>query len=453
MASMPATGKSVPASGAAMGMTVYLVVFLFFAWGFVTVLNDPLIAKLKGLFQLTYAEAMLTQFAFFLGYFIFSIPAGILLSRLGYVRAIVLGLIVMAVGCLLFAPAAMAGVYPGFLAALFCVAAGITVLQVAANPYIAVLGSHTSAPSRLTLAQAFNSLGTFLGPFVGAVFFLKGGVQAPSGADAAALATARVSEAKALLGPFLVIAAILLVFAGLFWLRRKGQGPATTPDSANPFRRALLGNRRLMLGVLGIFVYVGAEVSIGSGLTNYLMQPSVLGNETGGFGAWLARQIGGGTSINAAQVAGAMVSIYWGLAMVGRFIGSAVLARVTPGKVLAVHAAAAALLALLSAATMGATAAVAVLAIGLANSIMFPTIFSLALDELGDDTPGGSALLCMAIVGGAIVPVIYGATADAVGLGHALVVPALCYAVIAGYGLYTARLAVPPEEAAPSLGV
>jgi FHS family L-fucose permease-like MFS transporter len=453
MASIPGTaGNRTSASGTAAGMTVYLVVFLFFAWGFVTVLNDPLIAKLKGLFQLTYAEAMLTQFAFFLGYFIFSIPAGILLSRLGYVKAIVLGLIIMAAGCLLFAPAAMSGVYPGFLGALFCVAAGITVLQVAANPYIAVLGPRATSHSRLTLAQAFNSLGTFLGPFVGAMFFLKGGVEAPAGADAAALAAARVTEARAVLGPFLVIAATLLVFAVLFWLRRNESGPTATPATANPFRSGVLRNKRLMLGVRGIFVYVGAEVSIGSGLTNYLMQPSVLGNEATGFGHWFAGLMGGGTSINAAQVAGAMVSIYWGCAMVGRFIGAAALARVTPGKVLAFNAAAAALLALASAATTGSTAAITVLAIGLANSVMFPTIFTLALEDLGDDTPNGSALLCMAIVGGAIVPVIYGATADAVGLGHALVVPAICYVIIAGYGLFTAKSAGVPVKA-PALGV
>lgn len=423
---------------------IFLVVFLFFAWGFVTVLNDPLVAKLKGLFQLTYAEAMLTQFAFFLGYFIFSIPAGIILSRLGYVKAIVLGLIVMAAGCLMFAPAAIIGVYPGFLIALFCVAAGITVLQVAANPYVATLGSEVTSSSRLTLAQAFNSLGTFLGPFVGAMFFLQGGVGAPSGADAAALAAARVAEARTLLGPFLVIAATLLVFASLFWLKRKAPGPGTAPDSVNPFRRAVLRNRRLLLGVLSIFVYVGAEVSIGSGMTNYLMQPSVLGQQTSGLGAWLAR--GGGYNVNAAQVAGAMVSIYWGLAMVGRFAGSAVLAKVSPGKVLAFNATAAAILALVSASTTGSTAAISVLLIGLANSVMFPTIFALAVEHMGDDTPSGSALLCMAIVGGAIVPVIYGAVADAAGLAHALVVPALCYLVISGYGLFAARDRPPPEQ-------
>jgi len=422
---------------------VGLVVLLFFAWGFVTVLNDPLIAKLKGLFQLSYAEAMLTQFAFFLGYFIFSIPAGIVLGRLGYMRSIVLGLVVMAVGCLLFAPAAMSGVYPGFLIALFFVAAGITMLQVAANPYIAVLGPSATSSSRLTLAQAFNSLGTFIGPFIGALFLLQSGVEAPKGANAAARAAARSAEVHLVQRPFLVIAGLLLVFAALFWLQRKSPGPDANPGGANPFRRSVVCRPRLMLGVVSIFLYVGAEVSIGSGLTNYLMQPSVLGHRTQAIGqnfagllSWL---FDGRYSFNVAQVAGAMVSIYWGLAMVGRFIGSAVLAKVSPGMVLCFNAVVAMVLALISANASGITAAATVLAVGLANSIMFPTIFTLALEDLGDETPNGSALLCMAIVGGAIVPVIYGATADRIGLGHALIVPACCYLMIAAYGILAAR--------------
>ena len=423
--------------------TVIMVVSLFFAWGFITVLNDPLIAKLKGLFSLNYTEAMLTQFAFFLGYFIFSIPAGQVLSRMGYIRTIVVGLTVMAVGCLLFAPAAMAGTYVGFLGALFIVAAGITTLQVAANPYIAVLGAAETASSRLTLAQAFNSLGTFIGPFIGAIFLLQNGVAAPTGVNAEALEAARIAEASLVLKPFLVIAAVLLVFALLFWFKRRTPTPSTGGSQSGGFRMALLGKPRLMLGVLSIFLYVGAEVAIGSGLTNYLMQGSVIGSEAGEIGRNAASLFGSvfhhDFSFNVAQVAGAMVSIYWGLAMVGRFIGSAVLARVSPGKVLLVHALAAMVLALVSSQTMGVVAAVAVLAIGFANSIMFPTIFTLALDGLGEDTSGGSSLLCMAIVGGAIVPVAFGALADIHGLAFALLLPAACYLLIALYGLLTAR--------------
>jgi MFS transporter, FHS family, L-fucose permease len=411
---------------------VALIVLLFFTWGFITVLNDPLIAKLKGLFSLTYAEAMLTQFAFFLGYFIFSVPAGAVLARLGYIRSIVLGLVIMAVGCLMFAPAAMLGTYPGFLVALFLVACGMTMLQVAANPYIAVLGSKAGASSRLTLAQAFNSLGTFIGPFVGALFLLQNGIGAPTGGAASA---ARHAEAQIVQRPFLVIAALLLLLALVFWSRRNAPGPRTEPSALNPFRAALFARRRLMFGVLSIFLYVGAEVSIGSGLINYLLQPQVLGSHAGGgaLGGFL-HMVAGGTTLNGAQIAGALVSVYWGCAMIGRFIGSYTLVRFSAGKVLCVHALCAMVLALVSAGTGGTIAAVAVLAVGLANSVMFPTIFALAVEDLGEETPNGSALLCTAIVGGAIVPVIYGAVADGFGLSAALVVPAICYLLIAGFG-------------------
>ena len=420
-----------------------LVVFLFFSWGLITNLNDALIPKLKGLFELNYTEAMLTQFAFFLGYFVFSVPAGLLLAKLGYVRGIVVGLLIMMGGCVLFAPAAMSGVYPGFLGALFIVAAGITMLQVAANPYIALVGHSATSHSRLTLAQAFNSLGTTVGPFIGAIFILRGGVEAPKAADAAALAAARVAEARYLLEPFLVIAGVLAFIALLFWLRRRAPGPSANSASVHPFSGKVLSQPRLMLGVGAIFVYVGAEVAIGSGLTNYLMQRSVIGTEAQSIGDWAARLLvpftGGSVAFNVAQVAGAMVSIYWGLAMLGRFFGSYVLARVTAGRVLAFNAIVAMILAVTSSLSTGIVAAASVLAIGLANSVMFPTIFTLALEGLDGEVPNGSALLCMAIVGGALVPVAYGAVADFAGLAYALLVPAACYVFIAGYGLITAR--------------
>jgi FHS family L-fucose permease-like MFS transporter len=419
---------------------VPLVVGLFFVWGFITVLNDPLVAKLKGLFALDYTEAMLTQFAFFLGYFVFSVPAVIALNRLGYVRSIALGLAIMALGCLMFAPAAMTGIFAGFLAALFCVAAGITLLQVAANPFIAGLGSSATAPSRLTLAQAFNSLGTFIGPFVGALFLLQNGVGTPAGA---ASQSARIAEAEVVQRPFLVIAGVLILLSIVFWLLRNAPAPPTETQSTNPFTRRALGRPRLMLGVLAIFLYVGAEVSIGSGLINYLMQPSVIGAQAASLGASAAARLqalfGGSYAFNVPQVAGTLVSVYWGLAMVGRFAGSFLLARITPGKVLCGNALAALALALLSAASSGIAAAVSILAIGLANSIMFPTIFALALEGLEEETPNGSALLCMAIVGGALVPLAYGAVADRFGLSLALVVPVICYAAIAAYGWFTAR--------------
>ncbi|MBV8799375.1 MAG: sugar MFS transporter [Alphaproteobacteria bacterium] len=407
------------------------MVFLFFAWGFATVLIDSLVPKLKGLFSLSYAEVMLTQFSFFLGYLIFSIPAGFVLSRLGYIRTVIVGLVVMASGCLLFIPAAGAALFPAFLLALFVMAAGITLLQVVANPFIAELGAVESSHSRLTLAQAFNSLGTTIGPWVGAVLILRGGIDVHAqNASAAAIAAARRVEAHGVQVPFVIIAVALLALAGAFWMLRRSSAPAVSAQMAS-FRAvwALRNRPRLMLGTLAIFLYVGAEVSIGSVMTNYLMQPSVLGLP--------------------AERAGKLVSFYWGGAMVGRFIGAFVLQRLRPGLVLAGCAVCTTLLAVISSFTTGEAAGISLIAVGLFNSIMFPTTFALASENLGTETPNGSALLCMAIVGGAIVPLITGAVADRMGLSTALLVPALCYVWICIYGVLTARgLAAPRLPAA-----
>jgi len=397
---------------------VLLVVTLFFAWGFATVLIDSLIPKLRGLYSLNYAEAMLTQFAFFLAYLVISIPAGMLLARIGYIRGIVTGLVVMAAGALIISPAALFGFFPGFLIALFVMASGITLLQVAANPLIAVLGRPEGSHSRLTLAQAFNSLATFIGPFVGAAVILKTGVgsASPAGMPAAALEQYRHSEALHIQLPFLWIAGGAALLALVFWTLRRS---AVLPSSAHLETRlsslALLGRPRLALGALAMFLYVGAEVSIGSTMTNYLMQPGVL-------------------HLTAAR-AGGLVAFYWGGAMVGRFIGSVALRWTPAGLALAICAVAAALLASTSALSVGLVAAVAVIAVGLFNSIMFPTIFTLAIDGLGEETPQGSGVLCLAIVGGAVVPLISGLTADRLGLSAALFVPVACYVLIALYGL------------------
>lgn len=399
---------------------VALVVFLFFAWGFATVLIDTLIPKLKGLFELSYTDVMLTQFSFFLSYFVFSIPAGLVLSRIGYIRGAVLGLVVMAAGCLLFSPAASLGLFPAFLLALFVMAAGITMLQVAANPFIELLGTEATSHSRLTLAQAFNSLGTTVGPWIGAVLILSTGVTIKStGLSPGALAAARRVEAHAVQLPFLAIAGVLIALAVVFWLLRKSSAPPVAGQARLSAIPALFRRPRLALGALAIFVYVGAEVSIGSVLTNYLMQPNVLAAT--------------------AERAGKLVSLYWGGAMVGRFIGSYVLNRLKPGLVLAVCAVAASSLAAMSSLSQGDLAAYSLIAVGLCNSIMFPTIFSLASEQLGPETPNGSGLLCMAIVGGAIVPIVMGTVADTAGLAVALLVPALCYLWIATYGVLAAR--------------
>ena len=395
---------------------VPFVVALFFAWGFATVLNDTLIPKLKGLFELSYAEVMLTQFCFFLGYLFFSIPAGLLLSRVGYVWGIITGLIVMGLGYLLFVPAALAGVYWGFLAALFIVAGGITILQVAANPLIALLGPPEGSHSRLTLAQAFNSIGTTIGPYIGAILILSTGVAIPATAklSPATLAAYRQTEAYALQWPFLAFAALLVALAVIFWFLRGAKLPKVDTAASLGSTLALLKNPRLALGMLSIFIYVGAEVSIGSVMANYLMSAHTLGL--------------------VAERAGQFVSFYWGGAMIGRFIGSAALRVVPAGRALTVCAVVACLLAVASALSAGTFAAVALLAVGLFNSIQFPTIFTLAIEGENGDTPQASALLCMAIVGGAVIPLITGAVADRIGLSFALFVPALCYVWIAAYG-------------------
>ncbi len=416
-------GPATPAAGDVRGIMPF-VIGLFFLWGFSTVLLDSLIPKLKALFALDYADVMLSQFCFFLAYFVVSIPASMLLGRIGYMRGIVIGLVIMAAGCLLFAPAAMLGTFDGILVALFVMASGITLLQVAANPLVAVLGTARSSSARLTLAQAFNSLGTSLGPLVGARLILgqtSGVAPNPATADPAVLVAFRRAEIHLVEIPFMAIAGILLVLALVFWLLR--QSPGVPGAERVRYHRAglarLLRRPRLSLGAAAIFLYVGAEVTIGSFMTNYLMQTSRL-------------------NLAAAQ-AGQLVSLYWTGAMIGRFVGTAVLRRYPPGLVLAAAALAAAGLATLSAVSGGPLSAAAIIAVGLFNAIMFPTIFALAIEGLGDDTPQGSGLLCMAIVGGAVVPRVSGVVADHAGLANALFVPVCCYLAIIGYGL-VARL-------------
>jgi MFS transporter, FHS family, L-fucose permease len=379
---------------------VAAVVALFFMWGGLTSLNDVLIPKLKGLFQLSYAEAMLTQFAFFTAYFIVSLPAGRLIARVGYLKGIVIGLTVMALGCLMFVPASGSGIFATFLAALFVLASGVTILQVAANPLIANLGTAATSHSRLTFAQGFNSLGTTIFPPIGGALIL--------GSASVGHETSAVSQA------YVGIAIILSAMAIFFWWKRS-QLPANA-DAATQMSGSfgLLRLPRLGGGVGSLFLYVGAEVAIGSMLISYLSQSTVMGV----------------TQVTASS----LIAFYWGGAMVGRFVGAAVLRMFSPGKVLAVVATGAATLALVSAASSGNFAGWALLSVGLMNAIMFPTIFSLGVEGLGDKTPQGSGLLCMGIVGGAIIPLAVGALADATSLGTSLIIPAFCYLLIAVYG-------------------
>jgi MFS transporter, FHS family, L-fucose permease len=396
---------------------------LFFMWGFVTVLNDIVSPHLQSIFDLSYKQASLVQFAFFFAYFIFSIPAAKLIDATSYKTSIVVGLLTTGVGAFLFIPAASAASYALFLGALMVLAAGITVLQVAANPYVAVLGPPKTASSRLNLTQAFNSLGTTVGPWIGGIFILTATAKSSEELkllSAQALQAYKVEQASSVKTPYLFIGLLLVALAVIIYFlhlpsipdaQKKGHGPGAS----------LWKYRHLVLGVVGIFVYVGAEVSIGTFLIKYFH----------------LHEIG-----NLAEKQGAqLVAYYWGGAMIGRFIGSAILRKVKTGTVLGISAFCACALVLTSMLTSGHVAMASIILVGFFNSIMFPSIFTLGIANLGPLTGDGSGLLIMAIVGGAIIPLLFGALADmpSVGLHHAFILPAVCYLYIAYYGLSGSR--------------
>jgi FHS family L-fucose permease-like MFS transporter len=398
-----------------------MVTTLFFMWGFLTSLNDILIPHLKSIFELNYAKAMLIQFAFFTSYFVFSLPSGKLIDAVGYKKAMVAGLFTMGLGALLFIPAASVPSFPLFLTALIVLAAGMTILQVSANPYVAVLGPEKTAASRLNLAQAFNSLGTTIGPKLGGLLILS---SAPLAAavlhqlSAPEAQAYRIQQASSVKLPYLVFALALMalgVAIALFKLPRIAaveQPGAVVHDS-------IWRHRHLILGAIGIFVYVGGEVSIGSFLVNYFSQAD---------NANLPEKVAAG-----------FVSFYWGGAMVGRFIGSALQQKIKPNKVLGVAAIMSALLVCASILTHGHVAMWTIIAVGLFNSVMFPTIFTLAIEGLGPLTGDGSGLLVASIVGGAIIPEIQGVLADRIGIQHAFFIPVLCYLYIMFYGFVGSR--------------
>jgi FHS family L-fucose permease-like MFS transporter len=389
---------------------------LFFMWGFITCLNDILVPHLKNVFQLNYTQSMMIQLCFFGAYFIVSLPAGALVKRISYKWGIVVGLAICAVGCLLFIPAASYRVYGLFLGALFVLAAGVTVLQVAANPYVTVLGAPDTAASRLTLTQAFNSLGTTIAPIFGAMLILSAATVAATNATPEQIDAMHAAEAAAVKFPYLILAAAFLVLAVIFAALKL---PEVVEDETaiDPMHGggSAWQYRHLVLGTIGIFLYVGAEVSIGSFLVNFLSQPD----------------IGGLQEADAAHY----VAYFWGGAMIGRFIGAVAMRYIDDGKALAFNALIAGILLLVTVLTTGHVAMWAVLAVGLFNSIMFPTIFSLALHGLGRYTSQGSGILCLGIVGGALLPVLQGVLADNYGIHLAFLMPILCYVYIAYYGL------------------
>lgn len=441
----------------------YFVFGLFFIFGGITSLNDVLIPKLRELFTLSYTEAMLVQFCFFAAYLLIGIPGAKLVKKIGYMRGAVAGLCTMIVGCLLFIPASQTATYAIFLGALFILASGVVIVQVVANPLISLLGPPSTSHSRLTFAQAFNSLGTTVFPIVGAAIIL--GSLADVSADqleGAALQAYRAAESEAIWKGYLGVAALIAIVAAAVWMFRnrlphdvKSMGEGELVSSGRYliglalaaigafvalqvsgwlgvliillapalwlYKNDLLKRSRFSYGALCIFLYVGAEVSIGSIIINYLSTERVLGQPE--------------------NVIGWMIGIYWGGAMVGRFIGSAALRVFSPGKILAFNATGAIALIIISALTSGEVAAYTLLAVGLMNSIMFPTIFSLACEKLGPRAADGSGIINVAIFGGAVVPLLYGVVADATGgnLALAMTIPVVCYAIIAGFGIFARR--------------
>lgn len=463
---------------------------LFFMWGFITCLNDILIPHLKAVFTLNYTQVMLIQFSFFTAYAIVSLPAGMLVEKIGYKNGIVIGLVTAGIGCLLFYPAAGYQSYIMFLMALFVLAAGITLLQVAANPYVAILGKPETSSSRLNLTQAFNSLGTTIAPIFGSILILSLTVKTSeelSKMNSSELSAYKLTEAGAVQAPYIGLALALFVIAAIFAVIKLPKVEATVSGSNNSSNgtmkenKSAWGYKHLVLGAVAIFVYVGGEVSIGSFLVNYLGQPYIAGLPE--------------------SEAGKYVALYWGGAMVGRFFGSITMSGMTdkkkrnfysglvfilalvlalyvtqeyknlsqftifgfnktltfmlfvlinyiafklampkPGRTLAVLAIFAASLVVISMLTYGEVAMWTILAVGLFNSIMFPTIFTLAIEGLGKHTGQGSGILCTAIVGGALLPVLQGFFADNIGIHHAFFIPVLCYVYIAYYGFKGHRI-------------
>jgi FHS family L-fucose permease-like MFS transporter len=411
-------------------LTQIILSILFFMWGVIVCLNNMLIPHFKNIFSLSYSQAMLVQFCFFSAYLMMSVPAGKLIRRWGYKKGIISGLLIAAFGCLSFYPSAAIQSYTMFLLSLFILATGVTFLQVSANPYMASLGSIHTVTTRLTIAQTCNSIGTTIAPFLGG-YFLFSGLALPvkvTGSSPASLlpankillseATIQVQNMQLVQTPYLIIASILVVFAVVISFltlssqkKKENEADTLTLTKGN----SLWQRKHLKLGAFAIFFYVGAEVAIGSFLVAYLCQDNI-------------------SAFNQEQ-ASAYVAFYWGGALVGRLLGSFTIRYFSARYILTLNAVMAAILVLLSMISSGYLAMVAILLVGFFNSIMFPTIFSLALHDLGEDTVKGSSILCLSIVGGAIIPSLQGMLADITSIQSAFVLPALCYLYIAFYGI------------------
>jgi FHS family L-fucose permease-like MFS transporter len=388
-------------------------------WGFITNMNDILVPHLKAVFDLNFVQASLVQFAFFTAYFVMAIPAGKVIARFGYKLGIVIGLCTSALGALLFHPAAALPSYAVFLTGLFTLASGFTLLQVAANPYVSVLGAPETAASRLNLAGGFNSLGASLGPFVSGLFIFATvslTKQQLAALTPAELATHKAAEAASVQTPYVILAALLFALAiAFYFLKLPIISTIGDHDKEEGKLTDALQFRQLRLGALGIFMYVGAEVSVGSYLVSYAKLP----------------EIGSLPEIEAAKY----VSLYWGSAMIGRFLGAALTRSVKPQLLLTVFAGIAATLVAFGWLGSGMIALFALVAVNFFNSIMWPNIFTLAIDKLGKQTNHGSSILIMMILGGALVPLAQGKLADMIGLHGSYFLPILCYGYILFYGI------------------
>lgn len=412
------------------GAALAVLATVFFMWGFATVLNDILVPHLKAVFSLNYGQSLLIQFVFYLGYLLMSLPAAKLLERIGYKRSIIFGLLGMAVSALLFVPAAAFASFGVFLIALFFLASAITLLQVAANPYVAVIGPTNTASSRLNLVQAFNSAGTTVAPIFGGILILGRSAGGTAAGDNVALTSAqRAADAQAVELPYVLIAGVLVALALLVWWVRM-------PDLAAENRRAAREERKrqslwhhpnLVFGVPAIFIYLIAEIGIGSTLVNFISLP----------------EIGSMSHADAANY----LTLFWGGAMAGRFLGAFAMRKVSGERVLAVVSIGALVLCLTAVATKGPLAMWCLIAVGLCHSVMFPTIFTLGIRGLGPLTEEGSGLLIMAIAGGAL-SALQGVIADHVGLQLSYLLPAACYVYVLFYAIWGSRVreVLPKEE-------
>ena len=388
------------------------VTVLFFIFGFITNLNMALVPHLRSIFSLPYVLAMLAESAFFLAYFVFSSPTSRLIESIGYKRTMITSLFIQVVGCLLFVPAARLVSFPLFLVAVFVVGAGVTALQTSVNPYVAILGPEHSAPVRLTLAQALNSLGGSIAPLVAGAYILT---------DPSKMATP-AAIANTVRGPYIAIAAGLLIlgFAVMFMhLPAIQQTQAFRPAKAGDpiLARSIWSYSHTVLGAVGIFLYVGVEVGLASIAVNYFHQQGIPSEKTASF----------------------LVSLYWLGALIGRLLGSWILTRFQSGKLLGIFGILGTAMVLTSMFTSGSVAIWTLVLCGFFNSIMFPNIFALGIAGLGPLTSKGSGLIMTAVVGGAIIPALIGWVADHAGIQHSFVIPAVCYLFIAWYGLFGSK--------------